>query len=311
LNEEAKNLAASVHRRRLNSARQNGEDFNQVLGQYAIERLLYRLGKSVHRDRFVLKGASLYAVWQRDNSALTYRPTRDLDLRASGSPLSGELIDSFRQVLTTPVPPDGLEFRPEEIRAVATREDQPYQGCRLNLSAHLGQARIPIQIDLGFGDAITPDAQSIEYPTRLGFPAPVLRAYPRETVVAEKFEALVSLSMANTRMKDFFDLWTLATQFEFEGAILQAAIKATFERRKTPLPENVPVALTPRFTADTAKMVAWRAFIVRNSLGEFTSLETIAAFIEPFLIAPANAAREGPPLPLLWHPQTGWSPLTS
>jgi Nucleotidyl transferase AbiEii toxin, Type IV TA system len=246
-------MAASVRQRLLNIARDRQEDFQLVLSRFALERLLFRLSRSQHRDAFTLKGAMLFQFWGGE----PHRPTRDLDLLGRGEPSTEQFEQVFQEVCRQPAGDDGLVFRDETVRAEQIKEDDEYQGLRIRLEARLGSARIPIQIDVGFGDAVTPGPQEITFPTLLDFPAPVIQAYPRETVVAEKFQAMVMLGIANSRMKDFYDLWMLAGQFEFQGPILCDAIHATFDRRKTTLPVGPPLALTSEFAEDSGKQTQW------------------------------------------------------
>lgn len=277
-------LVESVRQRILNEARRTKQDNGALLIRYAIERLLYRLSQSAHREQFVLKGAALYLVWLRDAPDIRARPTRDLDFWGSGTPDVAALIKAFQEVVRTPVEDDGLEWPLEAVRGEAMREDADYEGARLSLMALLGRAQIRVQIDLGFGDAITPSTTEVEYPTLLStFAPPWVRAYPKETVVAEKLQALVVLGLGNTRLKDFFDLWTLA-EFEFDARVLKSAVKATFARRKTPLPTGVPIALTQAFTRDPAKVAIWKSFGRRNRLGELPELDEVAAIIESFVM---------------------------
>jgi hypothetical protein len=193
-----------------------------------------------------LKGAVLFQLW----TGQPHRATRDLDLLGQGAPSPDRLQDVFREVCSLTVQDDGLTFLCDAIQAEPIKEDDEYQGIRLRIDARLGNARIPLQIDIGFGDAITPGPLPVTYPTILDFPAPQMQGYPRETVVAEKFQAMVALGIANSRMKDFYDVWTLAREFEFKGPSLCAAIRATFERRQTPLPATTPLALTLEFGND-------------------------------------------------------------
>ena len=241
--ERPRNLAASVRQRLLNRARERSEDFNYLLTRFANERLLFRLAESGHRDQFVLKGATLFEIWHGAVS----RATRDVDLLGSGEPAVERMQATFRELCVLDVEPDGLQFLDESVRAERIRDRQAYGGVRVRLDADLDGARIAIQVDIGFGDAVTPGVVEAEFPTLLDFPAPRLRAYPRETVVAETFEAVVRLGIANTRMKDFFDLWAIATTFEFSGESLALALAATFQRRGTALPLAPPVGLRPEF----------------------------------------------------------------
>jgi len=239
------NLAQSVHHRLLNRAREQGEDFNLVLIRYMLERFLYRLGCSRHKDSFVLKGAMLFAAWTDQPP----RPTRDLDLLGIGDSSDEALVRIFREIARTPVEPDGLVFDGDGISISEIREAQDYPGKRIKLPARLGNARLNLQIDVGFGDAVTPEPAEIVYPALLDMPAPRVRAYPCETVIAEKLQALVAFDVAISRMKDFYDMWTLSKQFPFEGASLSAAIAATFNRRSTPIPNGAPTALTSSTTS--------------------------------------------------------------
>jgi hypothetical protein len=209
-------MAASVRTRLSILAKKNKEDFQFVLTRYAIERLLYRLSKTVHADEFVLKGAMLFQLW----TDRAHRPTRDLDLLGRGDPSLDRLTKIFRHVCEVAVEDDGLTFAADEVSVGRIKEDQEYEGVRVGCVARIGRARIDVQVDIGFGDAITPEPEKVQYPGLLDLPVPEVAVYPRETVVAEKFQAMVMLGIANSRMKDFFDLWILARLFTFEGAIL-------------------------------------------------------------------------------------------
>ncbi len=283
-------MAQSVRDRLLRRARAQGEDFNFLLNRFAVERFLYRLSLSPHRDRFVLKGASLFAIW----AAQPYRATRDIDLAGFGPSDPDAVIATFREVCAVVVEDDGLMILSEALTAATIRDEEGYGGVRIHIPARLGNAHTDVQIDVGFGDAITPPAAEVDYPTLLPFPAPRLRAYPRETVVAEKWEAMVSLGIGNSRMKDFFDVWVLARDFAFDGPTLAAAIGATFSRRGTTLPPGPPIALTDAFAHDDAKQRQWQAFRRRNSaIGTPATLaETITAlalFLTPPRMHPSQA----------------------
>ena len=284
------NVAASVRQRLLNHAKDRNEDFNFVLGRFAAERLLYRLSVSEHADTFVLKGALLFLLW----SAHIYRPTRDVDLLGFGDSSVGKLEDIFRDVCRGEVVGDGLVFAVDSVKGSGIREDQEYDGVRITLLAFLGTARIPLQIDIGFGDAITPDVEAVEFPLLLtvpALPAPKLNAYPRETVIAEKLEAMVALGMANSRMKDFYDLLTLARNFSFDGTVLVRAVQNTFARRGTPVPETTPVALTDEFANDAAKAFQWTNFLKRVNVqaDELAKvIDQLSRFLLPVLAAAGN-----------------------
>ena len=301
--EKPRNLAASVRQRLMNLARAQNEDFQLVLTRYALERLLYRLSQSEHRDVFVLKGAMLFQLWGDQ----PHRPTRDLDLLGRGDNSIPRFEHIFREVCELAVEEDGLVFSAESVRGDTIKEDQEYEGLRLTLDCRLENARIPIQIDIGFGDVVTPAATEVTYPVLLDFPAPVLPAYSRESVVAEKFQAMVMLGIANSRMKDFYDLWVLARQFEFQGPVLCQAIRATFERRRTPVPAEVPVALSSEFAQDRGKQTQWRAFIGKGKLDTGgAGLDEVVDALRGFLMPPAQAVAAGGLLEMVWPASGPW-----
>jgi hypothetical protein len=256
-----KNLSASVKARLQNEAAARGEDFNLLLLRYGIERLLFRLSQSPHADRFLVKGAMLFVVWDEK----THRPTRDLDLLGFGPSETADLRKVFREVLETAVVDDGLVFEPDSVRAEEIREEHAYGGVRVRLMAKLGTAEMPVQIDVGIGDTVTPAPEMVTFPTLLDFPAPQIRTYPVYTVVAEKYEAVAKLGLANTRMKDFHDLWFLTRRFPLDGPTLRQAIEATFARRGTVLP-TWPEPLSDAIANAPAKQTQWAAFIRRNGL---------------------------------------------
>jgi predicted nucleotidyltransferase component of viral defense system len=300
-------MAASVRQRLMNKAREQKEDFGIVLTRYGLERFLYRLAQSRHREQFVLKGAMLFQLW----SGQPHRPTRDLDLLGQGDPDPDRFEELLRNICQQEVEDDGLEFHTESICAERMREGEEYQGLRLTLLATLATARIPIQIDIGFGDSVYPGPNEMVYPTMLDLPAPTLMVYPRETVVAEKYQAMVMLGIANSRMKDFYDLWTLAQQFEFSGPVLSSTIRATFARRKTTIPEQTPLALTSEFTGDRQKLTQWRAFLRKGKLViEGTELSTIAENLRTFLMPPTQSLISGDNFELDWFPNGPWQAKT-
>jgi predicted nucleotidyltransferase component of viral defense system len=287
--DQVANLAVSVHHRLLNLRQEKGEDFNLLLKRYTLERLLYRLSRSKHSDQFVLKGAMLFVVWGQN----LRRPTRDLDLLGYGNSSPEELLGLFRQICRLDVAPDGLEFDADSINIAEIREGQEYQGQRVRLTAKLGAARISVQIDIAFGDTIVPEAEVIDYPTLLDFPSPHIRVYPKETVVSEKLQAIVSLGMANSRMKDFYDIYFLSREFPFDGLVLIKAISSTFERRQTQIPSNIPLALSDEFAMDRNKATQWKAFLKRSGLDnaekEFSRvIDELRNFLLPPLFASAQ-----------------------
>jgi predicted nucleotidyltransferase component of viral defense system len=208
-----KNVSASIRARLLNLSREWQEDFQMLLNRYARERLLYRLSQSPHRDRFILKGAMLFSLWVEK----PFRSTRDADFLSYGPSDVESVTVVFRDLCSGEDPDDGVRFDPDSVRGAAIREEQEYDGVRVHLMAFVGNAGAPIQIDIGFGDTITPEAQEVELPVLLDLPAPRLRAYPMETIIAEKFQTMTVLAETNSRMKDFYDVWVLQDQFKFDG----------------------------------------------------------------------------------------------
>ena len=245
------NIAASVRQRLLNIIRQTGDDANLVWTRYATERLLYRLSISEYAGEFILKGAMLFMAW----TGRSYRPTIDMDLLGYGEDSSERLAEVFRNICAITVEPDGLEFIADSVKTTPIRKEQEYHGQRITMTSFLGKARIPIQVDIGFGDVVTPRAKNLSYPTILDFPPPIIRAYSPETVVAEKLQTMVTMGIINSRMKDFYDLFVLARDFVFDGVTLTRAIKATFKRRKTEISRETPVALTKEFSQDELKII--------------------------------------------------------
>lgn len=300
------NLGASVRQRLLNLSRREQENFNLLLSRYAIERLLYRLSQSSVAEQFVLKGAALFAVW----TGKLHRPTQDLDLLGYGDSSIEHLQVIFTMLCTLPVEADGLTFDSTSIRIEEIREGLVYGGQRVHLVAYLDGAIIPVQIDIGFGDAVMPSPTWLVYPTLLTFPPPQLRMYPKESVIAEKVHAMVVLDIDNSRMKDFYDLWTLSRLFHFEGTMVAQAIQATFERRQTPLPLTVPTGLTVEFADDPNKLAQWRAFLSRNRLDVGSaSFADIIVHLHTFLWPPLQALAESTPFIAQWPPQGPWRPV--
>lgn len=298
-----RNISASVEKRLLNLSRQSGEDFQYVLMRYGLERLMYRLSRSVYSKEFVVKGAMLLRVWTGEQ----YRPTKDLDLLAILDKSPEELDQIFRDICTLTVEDDGLVFLTETIRVRQIREDNVYGGMRVTFEARLGKIKIPLQVDIGFGDAVTPQAQQEEFPTLLDFPAPILLTYPRETAIAEKFEAIVNLGLTNSRMKDYYDIWLLSQQFDFDGANLVRAIEATFRRRRAVLPNELPIGLSIEFVSDAGKLSQWDAFVRRSRLDtKEINLEAVVKVIADFMMPPSIAAAEGRAFLLRWTPGGTW-----
>jgi predicted nucleotidyltransferase component of viral defense system len=297
-----KNVAASVRDRLKNLARERHEDFQLVLTRYANERLLYRLTVSSHGPRFVLKGAALFTLW----TGAPHRPSRDLDLLGSGDSSEAHMRDVFAAVVAIDIE-DGVVFHANTLRAGPIREEQAYGGVRVTVDASIAGARIPLQVDIGFGDAITPDAQLVAFPALLNFAAPQIRAYPRETVVAEKLEAMVQLGLANSRMKDFYDVVVLSKRFAFEGDLLVRALRATFERRRTALPNIPPTALTLTFADDANKRSQWGGFVRKSGAQDADDLPTTVATIARFLVEPLMQAASSRSWAAKWPAGGPWS----
>jgi predicted nucleotidyltransferase component of viral defense system len=273
------NLGASVRARLLNLAKERNQPFEILLTRYALERLLYRLGSSKYRERFVLKGAMLVRTWVDD----PYRPTRDLDLLGFGDSDPDAIIGVFREICTLKAD-DAVVFDIDGLAVDRIRDDAQYGGLRIKTTATVDGAKVRVLVDIGFGDAVEPGLTEIELSVLLNQPVPRLRAYPYETVVAEKFQAMVMLGRANSRMKDFYDVWMLARSYDFEGDRLARAVAATFARRKTEIPADRPDALTPAFAEDPTKQQQWSAFVkdvavTPASLAEV--IEDLAAFLMP------------------------------
>ena len=276
---ELKNIGASVRARLLQVSKTSGQTFDLVLTRFALERLLFRLSQSPHADRFVLKGAMLMMSWFDD----PHRGTRDLDLLGFGDPGAEPMLATFREILAQEAA-DGVEFDVDALRVDRIREEVEYGGLRLRTTAAIGGARISLTIDIGFGDAVEPGPEELDYPSMLDFPMPRLRGYARETVIAEKFQAMVALGRANSRMKDFYDIWILSRSFNFDDERLPRAIAATFTRRGTAIPQDLPDALTPAFAQDAQKQRQWRAFVegVAHDPGQLAIvIKDIAAFLMP------------------------------
>lgn len=273
--------AESIRHRLRNELRARGEDVTLGLQRYAVERFLYRLGRSAHRERFVLKGATLFAIW-----GTAYRPTRDLDFTAFGSPEPHDVIAALREVCSTADDVDQLVFDTDTITAAPIRDGSEYHGLRVKIGARLGGSTISLQVDVGFGNAIVPGPEETEYRTILGDPPPRVLSYPRESVVAEKLHAMVILGERNSRYKDFYDLHAMAGAFAFERSTLVLAVRATFERRSTPVVAALPAALTGAFYAEESHASQWRAYVSRNCLSDaptdFLQVgERLISFLQP------------------------------
>lgn len=296
------NLAVSVHQRLLNHARATGRPFNEVLQRFALERFLYRLGRSPYAGRFVLKGALMLTAWQ-----VPYpRPTRDIDLLGRMDNSVAQVVSAIEAICQEPVTDDGLRFETESIVGERITETANYAGLRLRFAAFLSKARIPMRIEVGFGDPLVPGSSLVQLPTILDFPAPEVQGYSRESAVAEKYQIMVYLGQINSRMKDFYDIWSLATHFSFEGPTLAQAIVETFESRGTPLSLH-PTAFSDAFAQDDEKQGQWEAFRRRLD-GEDVpvDLEEAVQMIAAFLYPVTQALIEGQTFEQRWEPGRHW-----
>jgi hypothetical protein len=302
MKQRAKNISASVHQRLLNKARESRRPFNELLQYFAIERFMYRLSKTPHVERFILKGALMLPVWK---APLT-RPTKDIDLLGYLDTDVQIITNAFRDVCEQGVESDGMLFDADSVSGEIIMEEADYGGIRVGLQGSLGSARVSLQIDVGFGDVITPSASEITYPTILDMPPPALRGYSRESTVAEKFQAMVKLGALNSRMKDFYDIWMLSCEFNFEGSVLAAAITSTFQNRRTDVPKRI-VPLEESFGKDPTKTSQWQGFISKSKLDNVphSFAECIAA-LGVFLRPVAEALYVGKPFDRSWVAPGPW-----
>lgn len=296
-----RDVGASVRQRLLNQSRAQERPFQELLQYFAMERFLYRLAKSPVADRFVLKGALLLTAWQAPLS----RPTMDIDLSGRTSNKLDHISEILRSVCTVVAEPDGIEFDPSSLEAARIKEGAEYEGVRISFMATLARALIPMRIDIGFGDVIVPAPTRVVYPTLLEFPAPVLLAYPKETVVAEKLEALTKLGLLNSRMKDYYDLALLSRLYSLSGPVLLEAVAATFRHRETRI-ETDPIGLTEAYYADPARSLQWRAFVRRSRFAEHPDdLKNLVLEVRRFAIPLLAAASAGNAL-AHWHAGGPW-----
>ncbi len=296
-------LPVSIQARLARHARTVGMDPNLVLTRFALERFLYRLSLSPHADRFVLKGGLLLLVWLGE----TVRPTRDVDLLGLGEITEESLREIFGEVCEAQVEPDGLEFVPASIKVSSIRPENAYGGFRVILNARIGKAHLRVQVDVGLGDEVYPEPTWVDYPALLEFPRPRLRAYRPETAIAEKLHAMVVLGAANSRMRDFFDVHVLAERESFEGDALVGGLRSTFARRRTPIPDSTPFALTSAFAAINEKQAQWKAFLRKNGgLAAPEDLERVVELIAAFLGPALEVARNEAWFPLFWPAGGPW-----
>ncbi len=304
------NVAASVHQRLLNRARAENRPFNELLQYFALERFLYRLGASPYRERFVLKGALMFSAWQ-----VTFpRSTRDIDLLGRLDNVVEHIVTVVREICEQPVPEDGIRFVPETVAGERIIKAAAYEGVRVCFAAYLGAARVPMQIDVGFGDVVVPAPSLVRLPTILDFLPPEVQGYSRESAIAEKLQSMVWLGEINSRLKDFFDIWLLASSFSFAGPVLAQAIRETFQQRQTPLVTS-PRAFEETFTRNSDKQAQWVAFLQRYRLGQpvgvpstlWGAVQLIAACLQPVL----EALVAGEVFEQHWRPGGPWVALAA
>ncbi len=302
-NPEPKNVEASVRARLQNKAQETGRPFAEVFQYYGMERFLYRLSQSKYADTFVLKGALMFVVWKVPGM----RTTRDIDFlgRFDNEIIKIEVV--FKEICSMVVPQDGLRFDPELVKGERIKEDADYEGVRIKFMGFLGKARIPMQVDIGFGDVVFPKPKTINYPAILDFPSAHLKGYAAETVVAEKFEAMINLGHLNSRMKDFYDIWLMARQFQFSGEELSQAIRQTFEHRGTSLPKVAPFFAEEIYNKLSDRQQLWKAFLGKMGIKNVPDeLCEIARAIEGFLLEPVKAIHDGRDFSARWHAPGPW-----
>lgn len=290
------NIAASIQTKLTNLAKEKGEVFNNLLIRYINERLLYRLSQSQHKQQFILKGATVFNIWNGE----PHRPTKDLDFLSFGANEIVNIETVFKDICLIECPEDGVIFLEESVKGIVIKEDQLYEGVRVKLRGKLGSSLSYLQVDIGFGDAVTPNAKEEIINTILDVPKPVLRIYPRETVISEKFQAMVHLGIKNSRMKDFYDIWFLCKNFGFNGDLLSQAITRTFEQRQTAIPAIEPFALTNEFVYDPDKQKQWQGFLNNKGIQQI-SFDIIVADIRNFIMAPCLASSKNETFDKVWQ----------
>ena len=303
------NVAASIGARLLNKARSVGSEYELFLVRYACERFLYRLGKSVERDRCILKGAALLALWMEE----PYRATRDIDLLALGENNQEDVRRSVATICNVPCPEDGLDFKIDTLQISSIRDNQRYGGQRARLHALLGAARISVQVDFGFGDVVTPGPAEARLPTLIdGVPTPILHVYPQVTTIAEKFETMVQLGIVNSRMKDFYDIWALSERFAFDGAALQQAVTRCFERRGTHLSAEMPDVFATAFYSNADRRDLWQAYGLQGGLFNAppNDFEDIGRRVQSFLGPVYASILAGERFDLHWPEAGPWQAQT-
>ncbi len=286
-------------------ANASSKDVQSTMIHYANERFLYRVGVSTYANRLILKGANLFRLW----TSAEIRPTRDLDFLGFGEMTLEDAESIVKNLCALDIPGDGIRFREDTVNSSFIRHESGYGGIRVKLIAQIAKARLPMQIDIGFGDVVTPPALTVEYPTLLDMPAPKIRAYPPETAVAEKFQILVDFGIVNSRMKDLFDLWVISETISFNGQNLANAIRKTFKTRNTLIPTGIPLALTLEFADDSLKRAQWQGFLRKIEDGSAPdSLEQVQQQLRLFMLPPVRSIVANEDFDSVWEPGEGWRP---
>lgn len=303
MKKEVKNIEASIKARLKNKAQETNRPFAEVMQYYGMERFLYRFSKSKYADKFILKGALLFAVWQIPER----RTTLDIDFLARFDNEVVAIEKVMKDVCDTSVDPDGLIFNPQIVKGMKIKEDADYEGVRVKFTGFLDRAEIPMQIDVGFGDIVYPKTKVIDYPVILDFPKPHLNGYPQESVISEKFEAMIKLGLLNSRMKDFYDIWLMTRQFEFKGANIASAIKKTFNNRKTDIPNKKPLFADEIYDEKSDRQTLWNAFLKKGDIQHAPeTLSATAKEIERFLVEPIIALNGNATFDKTWTSPKGW-----
>jgi predicted nucleotidyltransferase component of viral defense system len=306
MKKDIKNLQSSIRARLQNKAKENNRPFAEVLQYYGMERFLYRFSRSKYADRFILKGALMFSVWKIPER----RTTLDIDFCARYDNQISSIEKVIRDVCGAAVTPDGLVFDWETVKGQKIKEDADYEGVRVKFTGFLGCARIPMQIDVAFGDVIYPNPNIIDYPVILDFPKPHLKGYPPESVVSEKFEAMVKLGLLNSRMKDFYDIWLMIHRFDFNGPKFAQALRKTFEHRKTPFPQGKTLFAEEIYDEKSDRQTLWKAFLKKGDIKHAPDkLSKIAREIEKLMIEPLKAIKNGREFNKEWNAPGPWIDL--
>lgn len=303
MKKDIKNIEASIRAQLQNKAKEANRTFAEILQYYGMERFLYRISQSKYADKLILKGALMFTVWHVPER----RTTLDIDFLALYDNKIAGIEKMIRAVCKTNVVQDGLAFNPANVKGQQIKEDADYEGVRVKFLGLLGRSRIPMQIDIGFGDSIYPKAKEIEYPVILDLPKPRIKGYPPESVISEKFEAMVKLGLLNSRMKDFYDIWLIMRQFKFSGPKLAEALKRTFKHRKTPLPEKSPLFAEEIYDENSDRQTLWKAFLAKGEIKHAPKKLSIVAYnIEGFLIQPIQMIVKREKLNKAWETTGKW-----